>query len=144
MAGWLRNKVLVPVDFSDQSVAAVDEALKMVASPSDVIVLHVLPELSPLEPGELWSTVTDESRCAHVIKALQEKFSGPSYQGVQFAAEVGTPGHTIVEYAKKHDVDTIVIPSHGNTGLAHLLLGSVAERVVRHAQCPVVVLRHRS
>ena len=141
MAGWLRKKVLVPVDFSDHSNAAVDEALQMVASPSDVTVLHVLPELSPLEPGEMWSTITDETRKEHVIRALRERFSGSPYEGIEMAVEIGSSGHTITEFAKKIGADTIVIPSHGHSALAHLLLGSVAERVVRHAHCPVVVLR---
>ena len=141
MAGWIRNKVLVPVDFSDSSFAAVDEALKMVESADHLTVLHALPELSPLEPGEMWSTVTDESRIDHVVKALKKRLSGDAYAGITMEAQIGSPGHTITKFAEKIGADTIVIPSHGATGLAPLLLGSVAERVVRHAPCPVVVLR---
>ncbi len=141
MAGWLRKNVLVPVDFSDHSNEAVDEALQMVASPAEVTVLHVLPELSPLEPGEMWSTITDESRKEHVTKALRERFSDAKYEGMKFAVEIGSPGHQITRHAKEMGADTIVIPSKGHSGLAHLLLGSVAERVVRHAPCAVVVLR---
>ncbi len=141
MSGWLRQSVVVPVDFSDESFAAVDEALKMVAAPEAVHVLHVLPELSPVEPGEMWSTITEESRKEHVIKALRERLHGASYEGLQFAARIGSPAHQIVAYAEELEADTIVLPSRGVTGLAHILIGSVAERVVRHAHCPVVVLR---
>ncbi len=144
MAGWLRKKVLVPVDFSDHSNQAVDEALQMVASPADITVVHVLPELSPLEPGEMWSTITDESRREHVVKALGERFAADAYSGLHFAARIGSPGHEITQFADEIGADTIVIPSKGHSGLAHLLLGSVAERVVRHAPCPVVVLRSDS
>jgi nucleotide-binding universal stress UspA family protein len=54
---------------------------------------------------------------------------------------VGRPFEEIVRYAKVHDVDLIVIGSHGRRGLSHLLLGSVAERVVRTAGCPVLTVR---
>ena len=141
MAGWLRKRIVVPVDFSETSLAAVGTAREMVADPGDLYVLHVLPELSPAEPGEIWATITDETRIAHVRKALAEKLDRPDLKGLHIDARVGTPAHTIVGYAEEIGADTIVLPSHGRTGLAHLLIGSVAERVVRHASCPVVVLR---
>ncbi len=53
----------------------------------------------------------------------------------------GDPGHEIVKLADTLKADLIVMPSHGRTGLAHVLIGSVAERVIRLAHCPVLVLR---
>ena len=56
--GWLpKNRVIVPVDFSDLSLSAVDTALQLVNAPRDVIVVHVLQDMAPLEPGELWTSV---------------------------------------------------------------------------------------
>ena len=55
----------------------------------------------------------------------------------------GDPGHQIAQYAEEAKADLIVLPSHGRSGLQRLLIGSVAERVVRHAPCPVLVVRGR-
>jgi nucleotide-binding universal stress UspA family protein len=56
-------------------------------------------------------------------------------------AIVGTPAMSIVEYAEGHDIDLIVMGTHGRGGMSHLLMGSVAERVVRTARCPVLTVR---
>ncbi len=56
---------------------------------------------------------------------------------------IGDPGHEIANYAEELDAGLVVVASHGQTGLRHLLLGSVAERVVRLAKCPVLVLKHK-
>jgi nucleotide-binding universal stress UspA family protein len=57
------------------------------------------------------------------------------------STEWGTPFVEIVRYAKEHDIDLIVLGTHGRTGLKHVLLGSVAENVVRKASCPVLTVR---
>ena len=72
---------------------------------------------------------------------MRERFAAAKYQGIHCATASGDPGHEIVKYAEEIDADLIVIPSHGRTGLTRLLIGSVAERVVRLAHCPVLVLR---
>ena len=74
-------------------------------------------------------------------KALREKFSTPDYQGAHIAVLMGEPAHGIADYAQEKKAELIVIPSHGRTGITRLLIGSVAERVVRLAHCPVLVLR---
>jgi nucleotide-binding universal stress UspA family protein len=139
---WLpKRRVLVPVDFSDLSFAAVDTGLQLVASPSDLLVLHVLQELSPVEPGEIWRTIDDSSRIRHAAHALRERLPEAKYPGIRIDVLVGNPGQEIARCAEREEVDLIVIPSHGRTGLKRLLIGSVAERVVRLAHCPVLVLR---
>ena len=60
---------------------------------------------------------------------------------VIFQVQFGDPGHGITDYAEEVGADVIVMPSHGRTGLRRLLIGSVAERVLRLAHCPVLVLR---
>jgi hypothetical protein len=56
-------------------------------------------------------------------------------------AVIGTPAWAIIEYAEAHDIDLIVMGTHGRGGMSHLLMGSVAERVVRTAPCPVLTVR---
>lgn len=139
---WLPKKsVVVPVDFSDDSLAAVDVALEMVDGPSQLHVIHVLPELNVAEPGVIWDSVDDKSRCSHADEALREKFSADKYAGIKVHTVVGDAGHEVADYAAACQADLIVMPSHGRTGLKRLLIGSVAERVVRLAHCPVLVLR---
>jgi nucleotide-binding universal stress UspA family protein len=137
---WLpKKKVVAPVDFSEHSIHAVDEAREMVDSAANLYVIHVLPKLSPMEPGVIWGTVDDASRIQHASEALKEKLK--AHAGAQIHVALGGPAHEIVDYAKKVGADLIVVPSHGRTGATRLLLGSVAEGVVRHAHCPVLVLR---
>ena len=71
---------------------------------------------------------------------MKERISDPA-ERIHFAARIGDPGTKIVEYAREIKADLIVMPSHGRTGIKHLLLGSVAERVIRLAECPVMVRR---
>lgn len=139
---WLpKENIVVPCDFSEESFAAVDTALEMVSSPSRIHVLHVLAELAAGEPGVVWGTVDEESRREHAKQALSEKLSDPKYEGIDIVIGFGNAGHEVADYAKSTNADLIVLPSHGRTGIARLLIGSVAERVVRLAPCPVLVLR---
>lgn len=140
---WLpKRNVVAPVDFSAQSFAAVDQALELVASPADLHLIHVLPVVIPADPGVVWTSIDDESRRRHARLALQERLSDAKYQGVQLQVELGDPGHEIADYAQRIGAELIVVSSHGRTGLTRLLIGSVAERVVRLAHCPVLVLKH--
>jgi nucleotide-binding universal stress UspA family protein len=140
---WLpKRNVVAPVDFSAQSFAAVDQALELVASPTDLHLIHVLPVVIPADPGVVWTSIDDESRRRHARLALQERLSDAKYQGVHLQVELGDPGHEIADYAQRIGAELIVVSSHGRTGLTRLLIGSVAERVVRLAHCPVLVLKH--
>ena len=141
MNWFAKKKVLVPVDFSDKSFAAVDSALELVKSASDITVVYILPDLSPMEPGEIWHTVDPESRMQHAVKALRERLADEKYKGIHFGVAIGDPGHEITKIAEREETELIVLPSHGRTGLKRMLIGSVAERVVRLAHCPVLVLR---
>ena len=139
---WLpKNKVVVPVDFSDHSLAAVDKALELIESPAHLHAIHVLPVLTDYEAGLIWSNINDEARIHHAEEALRERLSGPKYEGLQITVLFGDPGYEIANFAETERADLIVLPSHGRTGLTRLLIGSVAERVVRLAHCPVLVLK---
>jgi len=140
---WVsKDTIVVPCDFSADSLAAIDVALQLAKTAAGVHVLHVLPELSPLEPGEVWDTLDDSSRSDHVEQTIREQLTDEKYTGIRVVVKFGDPGRTIAQYAQDVAAELIVMPSHGRTGLAHLLIGSVAERVVRLAHCAVLVLRH--
>jgi len=136
-----RQRVVVPYDFSNESLSAIDAALDTVDSPEHVWILHVLEEISPAEPGEIWDAVDHESRRQHALQRLRADLADHKYQGIHIEVQFGDPGHTIADFAGEQKADLVVMPSHGRTGLKRILIGSVAERVVRLAHCPVLVLR---
>ena len=133
--------VVVPVDFSDDSRLAVDTAMQLAAGPESVHVVHVLPELAPSEPMVLWEAWESQKRHQHAEEELRKFLAGEQYAGLQLHVFVGDPGQEITALAERLHAELIVLPSHGRTGLKRLLIGSVAERVVRLAHCPVLVLR---
>ena len=139
---WLPKKnIVVPIDFSDDSLSAVDTALELVGNAASVHVIHVLPLLTVADPGVVWEPVDDESRRSHAEDALRQRLSDERYRGVKVEVTIGDPGHEIADYAQEQHAELIVMPSHGRTGIRRLLIGSVAERVVRLAHCPVLVLK---
>ena len=96
---WLpKQKVVIPVDFSDTSLAAISTAVEMAASPADVHVVHVLVPLEGLSPGVVWGEVNDESREKAVRKSFAEYAAENGLDGVQFIVQFGDPGFMITEY----------------------------------------------
>ncbi len=139
---WLpKQTVVVPIDFSDESLAAVDTALELVDDATHLHVVHALPILEPAEPGVIWTTIDNKSRVHHAEQAIRERLDDAKYKGITVAVEIGDAGKEIAAYAQREKAGLIVLPSHGRTGIQRLLIGSVAERVVRLAHCPVLVLR---
>ncbi len=139
---WLpKNSVVLPIDFSEESFAALEIALGFVEDASHLHVVHVLPDLQAGEPGVIWEVMSRENRAKHVEEALHEELTDPKYEGLDVRVEFGSPARHIVDVAAEVKADMIVISSHGRTGWRHLLLGSVTEAVVRHAHCPVLVIR---
>jgi len=142
MAWTPKNKIVVPVDFSDESFAAIDDALEMVADASHLHVIHVLPHLSANDPAIRWNVIDEKTAAERIRTGIEERLTAPKYRGHRLKIAFGNAGAEIAAYAEKIDADLIVLPSHGRTGIKRLLIGSVAERVVRLAHCPVLVLRH--
>ncbi len=140
MSGLHPKVTVVPIDFSELSYAALDRALE-IAGDGEVHVIHVLAKLSPMEPGNLYGTVTDATRTKSAVDFMQEQLRETKYRGLQAHAAVGDPGSEIVALAERLKADLIVMPSHGYGLVKRLLLGAVVERVVRLAHCPVLVLR---
>jgi nucleotide-binding universal stress UspA family protein len=140
MSGLHPTTTVVPIDFSELSFSALDRAIE-IAGEGTVHVIHVLVELATMEPGNLYGTVTDETRIQSVEEHLRKRLADDKYSRLIVHATVGDPGHEITSLAQREGADLIVMPSHGYGFIKHMLLGSVAERVVRLAQCPVLVLR---
>ncbi len=135
------STVIVPVDFSGESPAAIQAGLEVVDDASHLHLVHVLLPLDAMSPGVLLGDVSDESRQENVSKNLAALAKENGAAGAVRAVLFGTPGLEITDYAKQQQADLIVIPSHGFHGMKRLVLGSVAERVIRYADCSVLVLR---
>ena len=139
---WLKKKsVLVPVDFSELSYSAIAPASEYVEDLSSLKIIHVLSPLHPADPAAMWNTLSDLDRMNKVKEFLQDKLKEMGYEKLEINIAIGNPSAEIVKYAQETETDLIVMPSHGHKGISQLLLGSVAERVVRLASCPVLILK---
>jgi nucleotide-binding universal stress UspA family protein len=144
------TRILVPTDFSAPSDAALVTAKDLAARlGASLHLVHVLEDpyavaaysadaLGYLPPGikESWQREADKHLNALLTPAERTAFKATTT--VLFS---GSAAREIVEHAQNNDIDLIVMGTHGRGGLAHLLLGSVAERVVRLAPCPVLTMR---
>lgn len=138
---WQPRKVVVPVDFSGESNHAIDVAIDMAGKAEDVHLVHVLFPLDSVSPGVIWGDVTDEHREEQIRASIEKLIDEKKITGVNVSVRFGNPGLEVAEYAEEIEADLIIIPSHGFHGVKRLVLGSVAERVIRHANCSVLVLR---
>jgi len=140
------QKILVPTDFSDLSQQALEFALSLADRfRAKLYLMHVweLPMTGSLLPPEPYpeSIMTEEQKVGqeHLTKVANElKASGFDVEPVFV---FGKPYMEIVKAAADLDIDLIVLASHGRSGVSHLLLGSVAEKVVRLAPCPVFTVK---
>ena len=140
----VRN-VLVPVDFSENAEAAAQYASDLAQKfGAKLHLMHVV------EPASFVNDLTNvpftlsdkqlEATAMTDLEALSTRFVDPGVQA-SWMVKRGKGYLEIVKAAKELKADMIVISTHGYTGLKHTIMGSTAERVVRHAPCPVLVLR---
>ena len=141
MAWSNRERVLVPVDFSKGSIQAVDVALGFVPNSAYLYIIHVARPMSPIEPVAVWEEHGEENRLLNLERSLSEIFSDSRFQEMRIRVKTGNPGAEIVRYAEKIEADLVIMPATGRTGMKRVTLGSVAERVLRYAPCPVLLLR---
>jgi nucleotide-binding universal stress UspA family protein len=146
------SKILAPTDFSDDSKLALTYAIELAQKFSaEIIVMHVDQPLSPVMVGDLSpgldlgtvNRIAEEQRLM-VLKELDQvtarlRESGLKARGLM---RVGAPFLEIINGAQSEGADLIVMGTHGRSGLAHVLMGSVAERVVNKAHCAVLTIRH--
>ena len=138
--------ILVPIDFSEYANYAVDYAIELAKTlQARLTFLHVI-HLTPLAMGSLDEAafipyLADiETEIQQQMQTLQNRIHQEGLQGETIAVR-GVPFQTIIETAESQEADLIVMGTHGRTGLTHVLMGSVAERVVRLAPCAVLVTR---
>ena len=141
MSWTISNPVVVPFDFSKHAIQAVERACQLVEASSQIHVLHVLPYLTATEPGVVWATVDDASRIKHALEALREALPESKYGKIFLDVRIGDPGSVAAERAEELEAELLVVGSHGRRGITCMVLGSVAERVVRLAHCPVLVVK---
>lgn len=130
------DRILVPTDFSPSAAEALRIAREGFPG-AEIVLLHVL------EPKKVASALSSPVNSADDREALRAEVLGRLGQlarpGEQSDVAIGTPYEKILARAADLDADLIVMGTHGRTGLAHLLVGSVAEAVVRHAPLPVLI-----
>jgi len=133
--------VLCPIDLSENSRQAVDFAAEMVdvMAGGELILLYVaIPEL-PTSSGFAIASVES------AIDEERKQLAGiaPTRPDITFRHEVrrGEPADVICKFAEEEGADLIVMTTHGRSGLSRLLMGSVAEHVLRHSPCPVLTVR---
>jgi nucleotide-binding universal stress UspA family protein len=138
------HNILVPIDFSEASMGALRHARELALTyGAQITLLHaveevVYPSAYGIEPANMPG--------AQVVERVEDSLaelarSEIGYEHVLVEASVGYAPSTILDYANNHDVDLITIATHGRTGLERMLLGSVAERVVRRAPVPVFAVK---
>jgi nucleotide-binding universal stress UspA family protein len=139
--------VLVPVDFSQSSRAAMRFAAELVTGDARITLVHVLEVPTSyhgeLNPPEALAAI--DRRGASLLEEFVGELRGLTTATVDTHTRVGSPVHQVLAMVE-HDptYDLVVTGSHGRTGVGRFLLGSVAERLVRHAPAPVVVVHQRA
>ena len=144
------TRILVPTDFSANSDEALEYAVMLAGRcGASVQLLHVLDDPFVAEglAAEAYLAEAPAMRTAMLNNARERLAhrTGPSQPGVAITSEVlfGHGARTIAEFAAARGIELIVMGTHGRTGVAHVLIGSVAERLVRTAPCPVLTVRQR-
>lgn len=135
MAGFKR--ILHPTDFSEASQFACAKAVELAKQcGAKLIVLHAFAD--PVSVEGMWAIPDPRPELEEAMSMIAA--DEPAI-AVERVLRVGTPAEAIIGYAERHKCDLIVMGTHGRSGLSHLLMGSVAEQVIRKAPCPVMVVR---
>jgi nucleotide-binding universal stress UspA family protein len=137
-------RILVPIDDSNPAREALEYALTMFPEAS-ITVLHVInPSVSAYRSGDPYNfprAVELGEEKAETVFEMARELADERDASIETETMVGSPPRGIIEFANENDIDQIVLGSHGRSGVSRVLLGSVAEQVVRRAQAPVTVVR---
>jgi universal stress protein A len=142
------QSILVPVDFSGPSRKALDYATVLAQQfNAKLTLLHVIEPVATPDFAATFPLVMENDETKATAKQRLEKLAQsagiPPGTVEKILVRFGRSFHEISDAARTLKTDLIVISTHGYTGLKHVLLGSTTERVVRHAPCPVLVVRQR-
>jgi nucleotide-binding universal stress UspA family protein len=138
------QNVLVPIDFSPASARVTEAATRVLAPEGRLLLLHVVDWLPTVSPGAIGVYAhTKDMAAIHRDSEAKLHEEAKRYPNVRIDVETaeGTPAGVILEVAERERPDLIVVGSKSRKGLEHFLIGSVAERVLRKATCPVLVYR---
>src|SRR5919199_1249689 len=143
------RRILVPTDFSKHSANALTYAAAFAEKfGAELYLLYVAQDLAVFFPDAVSAAPPPVPPVEEITAAARESLQrlvreqGLERLRVHTEACQGTPFAEIIRFAREKEIDLIVMGTHGRSGLAHVLLGSVTEKVVRKAPCPVLTVRH--
>lgn len=142
------KSILVPLDYSPSSRKALDYAAAVAKQfKAKLTLLHVVEPVATADFGAAFPLVMEDNQLMSAAKSELERVVNaagiPRSAVEKVLVRFGRSFHEIAEAARTRKVDLIILSTHGYTGLKHALMGSTTERVVRHAPCPVLVVRQR-
>jgi nucleotide-binding universal stress UspA family protein len=148
------DKILCPVDFSEPSDAALHAAVELAKRYSaSILLVHAINELDPVPSPSYALDSHVMEQIPHIMgqmtenahRAMRDLIDNQVESGMSVDQRVivGEPAKSIVRLAEDEQVDLIVMATHGRSGITGLFFGSVAEKVVRSAACPVLTLREK-
>jgi nucleotide-binding universal stress UspA family protein len=140
------KKILVPLDGSETSEAILQEIEKLAsASKANIVLLYVVP--IPIFPGGIepivnYQPITDTlvKDAEAYLRKIEKRLKGKGF-AVKSHLQQGNEAQRILEHAEREDIDLIAMSTHGRSGVSRWLLGSVAEKVIRHATKPILLVR---
>jgi nucleotide-binding universal stress UspA family protein len=140
------KKILCLVGFDDQEGAVLDAAKQLAGSVASIFLLHVVPALPAMGEPEVAKTVMDEKPSeVQALKMLKDlaaqRLSGLKCETLTETAFLSDTAKAILTVAREIKPDLIVMSTHGRSGLARLLMGSVTDGVIRESPCPVLTIR---
>ncbi len=135
------TKILVPLDGSSRAAVAIDTAIDLAAAPCSLVLIraaeaHALPGV---DPTEMQVSVVREAE--EYLASVRDDLAKRGITKVETSVWYGAAAHAIIEGARLQKADLIVMSSHGRSGLGRLILGSVAESVLRGTTVPVCIVR---
>ena len=138
------KQILCGTDFTERSYLALDYALRFAKLANGrLLVAHFVHVPSgELYSHEEWPRTFDEARSrAKTLLAEVHQTRLEGYPHAELVVEIGVPAEQLLRLAKERGVDVVVTATHGRSELADLIMGSTAEKLIRHAPCPVFVVR---
>lgn len=143
------KNILLPTDLSSTSLSAAEYAFELANQyKAKIHLLHVLEKTPPilairsldLSQDKILKSIEEEGRKS--LESVLKKIQKDNTKGIEIKSVLkkGLDYEEIVKYSKDEKIDVIIIATHGRTGLLHTLVGSVAEKVIRYAKCPILVI----
>lgn len=142
------KKILCPIDYSDCSAHALRYAVKMALKDSALLYLMYVEDEGVFDYGGLRFD-TEHNPDSEAVARMEQKLRNSvpeefrDFSRIETLVAMGVPGEEIVKTALDKNVDLIVMGTHGRTGIMHMVIGSVAENVIRDAPCPVLCIKNR-